>query len=373
MKNVLITIDYYPSLGGVATYYSKLKKYWPESDLKVMDNTNNALLAKSGCIRWRRAFFRILKNTSKDNYLIAGQILPIGTVCFLLNILKKRKYAVVLHGMDFKSALRKKRKKFLSMLVLKRADKIICGNNYTVNLVKDFLIKEKHKNKVKVVNPGIDLEDFNDLNKNILEEETEKLRNKYNLENKFILLSLGRLVKRKGFDKTLEALSLIDDKKDFSNDKYKSFVYIVAGKGEELGFLKEEAKKIKNKKIEILFIEDFDDNIKWQLYNLSDVFIMPSREINGDFEGFGIVYLEANIFEKSVIAGRSGGVEDAVKDNLNGVLVDPEKEEDIKRAILKLYNNNDLRMDLGKRGRERAISEFSWEKQSKLFYNYVNK
>ena len=100
---------------------------------------------------------------------------------------------------------------------------------------------------------------------------------------------------------------------------------------------------------------------------------MPAREIDGDFEGFGIVYMDAAFFSKPVIAGDSGGVRDAVIDNETGLLVDPNNIESIKNAILELYNNPEKSLALGKQARERALADFSWEKQVGLVYKLITK
>ena len=92
---------------------------------------------------------------------------------------------------------------------------------------------------------------------------------------------------------------------------------------------------------------------------------MPSRQIKEDFEGFGIVYLEANLCSKPVIAGDSGGVRDAVKNGINGLLVNSENIEEITEAVIKLAKDKNLREKLGRQGKERVIKEFNWEKQTK--------
>lgn len=96
---------------------------------------------------------------------------------------------------------------------------------------------------------------------------------------------------------------------------------------------------------------------------------MPARSINGDFEGFGIVYLEANLYGKPVIAGCSGGVSDAVINNKTGLLVNPENISEIAKAIKELIGNPEKRINLGKFGRERAINDFSWATQIKNLYH----
>lgn len=96
-------------------------------------------------------------------------------------------------------------------------------------------------------------------------------------------------------------------------------------------------------------------------YRMCDIFIMASRRIGRDMEGFGIVYLEAGFWEKPIIAGRSGGVEDAVLSGSTGFLVDPDSEEDIADTIVRLLSDRPLAESLGKAARERVIGEFSFE------------
>ena len=98
-----------------------------------------------------------------------------------------------------------------------------------------------------------------------------------------------------------------------------------------------------------------------QYYNACDVFIMPSRETSDrDVEGFGLVYLEANSFGKPVIAGKSGGVEDAVIDGQTGFLVEPEDVNMVAESLIKILSNKDLAEKLGQQGRLRVEREFSW-------------
>ncbi len=361
MKTLLITSDYLPSLGGVATYYSQLIKHWPkEESIEVLDNSKNSIISDRSILAWLvgiKTVFKLVKK-KKFDYLIAGQILPIGTICYLLKFFLKKPYAVVIHGMDFKLAILRKRKKYISKKVLQQADKIICGNTYTANLVKDFL-GEKFTHRIKVVNPAIDI--LEPEKYNFEDFEINKLRDKHSLTNKTVLFSLGRLVERKGFDNVLRALQA--EQKQFNN-----LVYVIAGTGE----YKEELKAlVKKSKVRVIFLGELDTKLKWLWLNLCDIFIMPAREIKGDFEGFGIVYLEANILEKPVIAGKSGGVKDAVEDGVNGLMVDPENIEDIARAIIRLESSTLLRRKLGQRGRERAIKSFNWQNQAKIFCNYL--
>jgi len=91
---------------------------------------------------------------------------------------------------------------------------------------------------------------------------------------------------------------------------------------------------------------------------------MPAREIGPDFEGFGIVYLEANLVGKPVIAGDSGGVKDAVKDGWSGLLINPADTLAIREAIIKLASDHNLCTTLGSQGRVRALEKFNWDRQA---------
>ena len=116
-----------------------------------------------------------------------------------------------------------------------------------------------------------------------------------------------------------------------------NLVYVIAGGGEEEGALKDRANKLGeaiSKKI--IFLGKVSDEDHWAWLEASDICIMPSRDIAGDFEGSGIVYLEANLVGRPVIAGDSGGVRDAVINKVNGLLVDPHDNSSILKAIVSL-------------------------------------
>lgn len=350
IRTLLVTKEYPPFKGGVANYYYNLASHFPNDEVfSVLDNNNFQLDSGQGFFSWRPAFreiYRKIKNY-KINRVLVGHILPLGTVVYFLSFILPFKYFVFLHGLDLSSALKIKRKRKISTLILKRAEKIIAANSF----VAATLLKELPalKEKVLVINPGLSKDQ-----PLVKGEDKEVLRAKYNLKDKTILFSLGRLVKRKGFDYTIEAL------KKMSAKDLENLIYIIAGTGPEAENLKQAVPdNLKNK---ILFLGEISEDSKWHWLAICDIFIMPARDIDGDYEGFGIVYLEANLFSKPVIAGRAGGVSDAVVDGLNGLLVDPENIEAIKEAILKLKNNSDLAIKLGAAGQKRALANFNWEK-----------
>jgi phosphatidylinositol alpha-1,6-mannosyltransferase len=105
------------------------------------------------------------------------------------------------------------------------------------------------------------------------------------------------------------------------------------------------------------------NEVRGAFYDACDIYAMPSREIpeKGDVEGFGITYLEANAFGKPVIGGRSGGVAEAVIDGVTGILVDPWDVNAIASACIRFLKDPDLAERLGRQGRDRVKTEFSWD------------
>ncbi len=359
MKTLLFTLEYPPFHGGVANYYGNLAKYWPiEEKLIILDNSRGELMVSRGFLAWWPAIFSLKRKLVQDriDYLLVGQILPLGTAAYLVSLFQPLKYTVFLHGMDLALALRSPRKRFLSRLILKRADKIICANSYVQEKLFEFY--PDLETKTAIFNPGIE--------SGVPETDPYDLReikSQHNLEGKTILLSLGRLVKRKGVDRTIEAFAHIPE--ELSNN----LIYFIAGAGPREEYLKKLVPLRYVKKI--IFLGELGDAEKWAWLKLCDIFIMPSRDISGDFEGFGIVYLEANLCGKPVIAGNSGGVRDAVINEETGLLVDSDKVDAISQAIIRLASDPSLRVKLGEQGRVRAIKEFNWESQALRIWQFI--
>ncbi|MCK9439179.1 MAG: glycosyltransferase family 4 protein [Patescibacteria group bacterium] len=367
MKFLLLTSEYFPFKGGVANYYTNMVYHWPKSsEIIVLDNSNDKLIRRSGFLRWFPAIFKTWKEIKKNNIenVLVGQVLPLGTVVFFLSFFLKIKYTIFFHGMDLPLASKNNWKRFLTKKIIKRSDKIICANSFVCEMLKN--IYRIDNNKVITVNPGVN--DFNFNN----ESKREELIKKYNLSGKKVLFSLGRLVKRKGFDYTILSLEKVFQSSDFLGNNLK---YVIAGNGPDESYLKNLAFKTfgENFQEKIIFTGEISEEEKWTFLSLSDIFIMPARNIAGDFEGFGIVFLEAGLLFKPVIAGKSGGVSDAVAHNYSGLMVDPESKDEISEAILKLLNNKNLSHNLGEGGRERALIKFNWKNQANNIYDFLNK
>jgi len=114
----------------------------------------------------------------------------------------------------------------------------------------------------------------------------------------------------------------------------------------------------------VIFEKDVTDEILPAYYEACDIFVLTSREIpeRGEVEGFGIVFLEAAAAAKAVIAGKTGGVPEAVIDGQTGILVDPLDIEGIAANIVRLLQDKGTREKMGNKGRERVARQFSLER-----------
>ena len=363
MKTLLITLDYPPQHGGVANYYANLVKNWPIDEIDVLDNNKRKLNnPKIPLLEWLPAFFSIFYKVLTGRYchIIVGQILPIGTVVWLVAKVLNKKYTVVLHGMDLSLAFAHPRKKKIALKILDNSENIICNSSYTAHQLQEKY--EKYKNKIAVVHPGI-----NPGERTRFHEKEDELKNKHSLDTKNVIFSLGRLVERKGFDMLIQAMPEVLEHVPNAH-------YYIAGEGPDKKRLEDIINELDEKsKQHVHMLGKASDEEKWAWLYHSKLFAMPARDIDGDYEGFGIVYLEANLANKAVVAGRSGGIEDAVIDYETGILCDPDNPCDIAGAIIDLIKKNKLRKELSSYGRERAIEEFNWEKQARIFWSIISK
>jgi phosphatidyl-myo-inositol dimannoside synthase len=168
-----------------------------------------------------------------------------------------------------------------------------------------------------------------------------------------LILSVGRLVRRKGFDQVIHALAeLVKQNIDVH--------YALIGIGEDNDYLFDLAKKLGvSERLHLLGHVSPQDLPRW--YNACDVFVMANREINGDTEGFGMVFLEAAACGKPAIAGAAGGTGAAVIDGVTGYRVDGTQVEPLLSRLSTVLEDSELATQLGQAGLKRAKEAFSWD------------
>jgi phosphatidylinositol alpha-1,6-mannosyltransferase len=167
-----------------------------------------------------------------------------------------------------------------------------------------------------------------------------------------LLLSVARLVPRKGIDTVLQALPAV-------LARVPALTYAVIGDGPDMPRLTALAKQLGVSE-RVRFLTRVPGDLA-EYYNACDLFVMPAREEPGDIEGFGLVFLEANACGKPVIGARAGGVTDAVADGESGLLVPQNDVAALSAAIVALLTDSQRAQALGRRGRERVLAHFTWQ------------
>lgn len=253
---------------------------------------------------------------------------------------------VMCHGLDLLEPARSVRYRFLMRRTLRRAVNVLANSRYTAEMARKLGAR---KESVIVVPPGIDPDQFSPG------EPDRTLLSRYSIPpGSPVLLSLGRLVERKGFDLVIRAMPSVLQVNPAA-------VYLIVGDGPERGRLSDLAltSGIGNR---VCFAGEIPENERPDHYRLAKVFVMPSRMLpeRGDVEGFGIVFMEAACCEVPSVGGRSGGIPDAIEDGVTGYLADPSGPADIADKINFLLSNEERRQKMGRAARHRASTVFNW-------------
>ncbi|MBI4098573.1 MAG: glycosyltransferase family 4 protein [Candidatus Magasanikbacteria bacterium] len=379
MRHLFLTVEYPPDRGGIATYIeNEIKEFrrageevWVaalplgEDDKETAENLADKQLRRVPFFfrfifpRWLRLAWYLYRDLRPDSYdyILVHHVLPMGQVAWLIGKLKKIKYVVHVHGLDVSLARKGRIKRWWLRRVLAGADFIVANSNFARKQLEGFPVR-----RAVVAYP---CPNTNIIGVQVSKDTLNNLRNRYVLGSRKVLLSVARLVKRKGLQSVAEILP--DILKVDPN-----IVWCIIG----LGDYADELGKIINKydlQHATRFIGRVDDTDLAAWYTLCDLFVMPSIQIGADVEGWGIVYLEAGLFGKAVVSGKAGGCPEAVLDGKTGVLVDGEKPEEVRDAVLKLMKDEALRQQLGEAAKQRVLKEFTWEAQAKKVLEALKK
>ncbi len=281
--------------------------------------------------------------THRFTAIHAGRALPEGITAWLVARLTLHPVVIYAHGEELTTWGHGGKYKAMRF-ALRHADRVIANSEFT----RDALIKmDVDPASITLIYPGVDVTRFHpglacaDLRQSVGVTDAGKL-----------ILSVGRLSRRKGFDQVIQALpALIYAGLDIQ--------YVLIGIGEDYDYLFDLAHKHGVVgRVHLLGHVCADDLPRW--YNACDVFIMPNREINGDTEGFGMVFLEAAACGKPAIAGQAGGTGAAVVDGVTGFRVDGTDTVAVTIALQRILENTLYAQQIGNRALTRAIKRFDW-------------
>lgn len=348
---MLVTNDYPPKLGGIQSYLWELWRRipsqvvvsasHPEAERFDAAQPNEVIRLPERVLLPTPAVLRRVRQiaAARNELTFLDPVLPLGLIGPKLQV----PYACIVHGSELTVPARIMRA--LPRYVLERAELALCAGKYPAQIVNQIT----QNIPVVVIPPGVDTKVFHPID----DAQREATRVRFGLDpSRPLIVSVSRLVPRKGFDILIDALAEIDD----------SVVCAIAGAGRDRRRLEERAKR-RGVHTRVHFLGSVSAADLPSLYASADVFAMLCRDrwAGLEAEGFGIVFLEAGACGVPLLAGHSGGSSEAVEDGVTGFVVEPRRVSEVAARLTQLFSDDELRVQMGKSARERAVRYFNYD------------
>lgn len=377
MKHLFVTQDYAPDLGGMARRHLELcRRFGGGEDTTMSVSTVAAEGASSFDAReeyaihrqpfgFRRAnrFVNQLRwarwlsfgRGARFDVLHCGNIRPVGYAVWSAHKLRRKPYLLYVNGGDL---LREKKKAAGSSIkretargILGGASGIVATSEWVADVSREVLelVGVKHPPPVAALGLGTDPAQFHPS------RDTGTLRRRWGVENAPVMITVARLVPHKGQDNAIRALAIL-------RHQFPDLRYVLVGEGHDEQRLRELAREL-SVEDRVGFVGPMRDDELPEAYATSTLYVGLSRldrEIN--VEGYGIAFLEAAASGVPSVAGDSGGVRSAVRNNETGLIVPPESVDAIVSAIRSLLIDDNRRSEMGRAARLAVETYYNWER-----------
>jgi len=369
MNVLILTPEFPPQFGGIGTHCYWMATHWSrEADVTVIAP---AVAGTRTCHEWpfrvvrvrptRSRLVRLWRSARGVRRLMAEKRFDIAYiahwrtcgVAFRLATAGRPdspQYIQAVHGGEVLYMLRRRMQapsRLLFRMTTSRADMLIALGAYQAGLLRELGVA---RDRVFVSPEGVDLSSFLPPD---TEDVLERLRQRHRLDGKRVLLTVARLASHKGHDAVIRALPEI-------LAQVPDAVYLIVGSGATADALRRLADEMGVAE-HVRFAGFVPEDELAGYYYLCDVFVMPSREVDGDTEGFGIVFAEAAACAKPTIGGRTGGIVEAVEEGKTGLLVEPTATSEIVHAAVTLLTDQDLAGRMGEAGRRRVMDHMQYK------------
>lgn len=273
-----------------------------------------------------------------------GRCIPEGVTALALKFTRRIPYICFVHGEDIGTALCSREHAMLVRQVLKNARYCLANSDNTARLLRE--VWGLAPKRIIVIHPGADTEYFHPAPRD------ENQRRKLGWDGRNVILTVGRLQRRKGHDMLIRALPAV-------REVVGNVFYAIVGDGDERDELARLA--VENEVSDcVQFIGDISDLDLLACYQQCDLFALPNREIDGDIEGFGMVLVEAQACGKPVVAGASGGTAETMRIGETGEIVPCDKPDQLASTLIALLQDPDRRERMSAAARRHAVEHFDW-------------
>lgn len=389
-KRVLLVSEHFPpSIGGSGRYLWELLRRLPsdrvvvaagrctgdeEFDAKHANSISRLRMAlrETGTISCTgfAGYFRLAMKINdmcrreQISALWCGRCVTEGWIGWLVHQWTGLPYIVSAHGEDLKlpvgaavtGVMTSRQHRWMARRILRQAIGVVANCENT----RQIVISEwgVPASRVHVLTPGVDTNYFKPA------QPCPRVRARLNWTDRTVILSVGRLQRRKGHDHMILALPQI-------RKQIPDVLYAVMGDGVESASLKA---LVKEKGLEnyVQFYGEMDQHTILQAFQQCDLFALPNRQVGSDIEGFGIVLLEAQACGRPVLAGQSGGTAETMSVPHTGITVDCTNPDTLATAVLELLFDPKRLDQMGDAAREWAVSRFDWDRMAERTVKLVS-
>jgi phosphatidyl-myo-inositol dimannoside synthase len=264
---------------------------------------------------------------------IAAKILGIPLVAFC-------------HGEEMRIAQASRELTPMARWVFAGCDRIVANSKNTIDMLEREWGVERER--IELLYPGVDTNRFAPV------ADRELIRRQLGWEGRTVLLTVGRLNQpRKGHDSVIEALPRIAE-------RFPHVLFSIVGDGEGEVRVRD---LIKRQGVEAVseMRGAMDETDLLRCYQGCDLFVLANREVDGDFEGFGMVLVEAQASGRPVLAGTSGGTRETMDIGVSGRIVDAADPDSLTACICVMLDDPAALDAMGRAGRDHVARHFDWD------------
>lgn len=381
MRNIVLLSEIFPPVhGGSGRWFYEL--YNRITDIKLWVVTNGhvsrdlpyfphtvverdlcssewGIISLRGICFYCREILNLLRVCRSNNItqVQAGRVLHEGLIGAIVSRFLRLEFIVFVHGEDIKTTATSREQDLLAKFVFRSATRIICNSHNSAAILGELGYEQGRP--VSVIHPGADIDTF------IPQTKSLDFREAYKLQNKRILLTVGRLQTRKGQDHMISAMPEL-------LTSYPDLHYVIVGSGDDEQKLRHSITELNLSDSVSMFCDCSDEELV-QFYQQCDLFILPNRDYGQDIEGFGMVLVEAQAAGKVVITGNSGGTRETLLPNETGFVINCDTPSDIIAELSPILadDQHEKLNSMSEHTRRFVKANFSWEVHTKKFFSIV--
>jgi phosphatidylinositol alpha-1,6-mannosyltransferase len=374
-RNILLVSRVFPpAVGGSGRWFWEIYRRLPREGLLVaagedlrqaaFDATHDlpvvrvplnpeswGLFNLRGLVGYVRGVRRLLAlaRSHRIDVVHCGCCLPEGLMALALRLRGGWPYVCYVHGEERCFTAASRELGWLSGRVLRGAQFVVANSHNTGRILREQW--GLSADRIRVLHPGVDVERFTPAARD------RAVRAGLGWGDRPVVLTVGRLQKRKGQDQMIRALGAI-------RRAVPDVLYAILGDGEERPALEDLVARL-DLGAHVQFLGERDDATLVSCYQQCDLFVLANRQVGRDIEGFGMVLLEAQACGKPVVAGASGGTAETMQVPETGLIVPCDGPDRLAAAVSELLPDRDRLARMGAAARRRVVAHFHWDALSR--------